>query len=101
MVYLPREPRCVGWAATIALPLLDAMDPSLARVPRRQPAASPATLPPRRLATFFLPNGMNMEHWLPEQTGEQFEIIANAGAAPALQGPAHAPAGPGAGQCPS
>ncbi len=67
-----------GLGATIALPLLDAMAPAVARAAQAvagNSAASPAGTP-RRLATFFLPNGMNMDHWLPSQTGEQFELPA-------------------------
>ncbi len=61
-----------GIGATIALPLLDAMAPSLARSAFADAGTSVAF--PRRMATFFLPNGMNMDQWLPRATGESFDL---------------------------
>src|SRR5687767_3052846 len=53
-----------GLGAAMALPLLDAMTPALAR----------AAAPVRRFQTFYVPNGMAMEHWLPKETGAAFEL---------------------------
>jgi len=62
-----------GIGVSIALPLLDAMAPAFSRAAQAVgPSASDA--PPRRLAAFFLPNGMNMENWRPAQSGEQWEV---------------------------
>ena len=61
-----------GIGATIALPLLDAMAPNLAR--SASAAGAPSAALPRRMATFFLPNGMNMDQWIPSSTGESFDL---------------------------
>jgi len=52
-----------GLGATIALPCLEAMLPSSAR------AAANAAQAPRRLALFFVPNGMHMPDWRPAEEG--------------------------------
>jgi hypothetical protein len=61
---LPRRTILRGLGATLALPLLDAMTPTLAR------AASPV----RRFQTFYVPNGMAMEYWSPKTEGTGFEL---------------------------
>src|SRR5262249_34321438 len=48
-----------GIGATVALPLLDAMLPAFSL--RGRAAAKPV----RRFQTFYVPNGMAMEHWSP------------------------------------
>src|SRR5688500_624706 len=48
----------------MSLPLLDAMTPAVAR----------AAAPVRRFQTFYVPNGMAMEYWLPKTTGADFEM---------------------------
>ena len=53
-----------GLGAAMSLPLLDAMTPALAR----------AAAPVRRFQTFYVPNGMAMEYWLPKTTGAGFEM---------------------------
>src|SRR5438132_2807988 len=57
-----------GMGATLALPFLDAMLPAFSR--RAIAAAKPA----HRFQTFYVPNGMAMEHWLPKGTGSAFEL---------------------------
>ena len=52
---LPRRTFLRGVGAALALPLLDAMTPALAR----------AAEPVRRLGWVYLPNGMAMESWTP------------------------------------
>jgi hypothetical protein len=51
-----------GLGAGVALPLLDAMTPALARA-----AETPA--PVRRFSTVYVPNGMSMDSWVPKTTG--------------------------------
>src|SRR5579862_4006993 len=62
---LPRRTVLRGMGATIALPVLEAMLPSRARA-----AAKPA----HRFQTFYVPNGMAMEHWSPKGEGAAFEL---------------------------
>jgi hypothetical protein len=56
-----------GLSATIALPLLDAMVPVAAR------GALVAKLP-RRMAFFYVPNGVHMQDWKPQAEGADFEL---------------------------
>ncbi len=54
----------------VALPLLDIMRP-------RQALAGPTIGPtgrPLRTAFFYVPNGMHMPDWLPQQQGAEFEL---------------------------
>jgi hypothetical protein len=57
-----------GLGASIALPLLDAMVPSVVS------AAAASAAPPLRMAMFFLPNGMNMDKFLPAEEGRGFSL---------------------------
>ena len=61
---LPRRTILRGLGATVALPFLDAM------LPRGRAAAKPA----HRFQTFYVPNGMAMEYWLPKGEGRAFEL---------------------------
>ena len=65
--HLPRRTFLRGIGATIALPMLDAMAPALAR------AASVAA-PPTRLAFSYVPNGIIMKDWTPAAAGKAFEF---------------------------
>src|SRR5881396_2681784 len=65
---LPRRTVLRGMGATLALPFLDAMLPAFSR--RAIAAAKPA----HRFQTFYVPNGMAMEYWLPKGTGSAFEL---------------------------
>ena len=65
---LPRRTVLRGLGATLALPFLDAMVPSLAR------RASAAARPVHRFQTFYVPNGMAMPHWTPKGAGTAFEL---------------------------
>jgi hypothetical protein len=56
-----------GLGTAVALPWLEAMTPALG-------LAAPAPKPPRRLAFFYVPNGVNMEHWRPNTVGSQFTL---------------------------
>jgi len=65
---LPRRTVLRGMGAALALPFLDAMLPASTR--RAIAAAKPAA----RFQTFYVPNGMAMEYWLPKGTGSAFEL---------------------------
>ena len=60
---LSRRTALKGAAATIALPMLNAMQPlsSLAST------AAATVAPPKRLAFMYIPNGVIMQHWFPQQ----------------------------------
>ena len=57
-----------GLGATLALPLLDAMVPSLTAL-QKTPAA-----PVTRFGVMYVPNGMVMEQWTPATEGAAFEL---------------------------
>jgi len=65
---LPRRTLLRGLGATLALPFLDAMVPAFSL--RGRAAARPV----HRFQTFYVPNGMAMEHWLPKGEGEAFAL---------------------------
>src|SRR5919201_4305497 len=65
---LPRRTVLRGLGATLALPFLDAMLPAFSV--RGRAAAKPI----HRFQTFYVPNGMAMEYWLPKGTGAQSEL---------------------------
>jgi hypothetical protein len=65
---IPRRTMLRGLGATLALPLLDAMVPSLTAL--QQTAAKPAT----RFGVMYVPNGMVMEQWTPVTEGASFEL---------------------------
>jgi hypothetical protein len=65
---LPRRTVLQGLGATVALPFLEAMLPAFSR--RGLAAAKPA----HRFQTFYVPNGMAMEYWLPKGEGSAFEL---------------------------
>ena len=65
---LPRRTVLQGLGATVALPFLEAMLPAFSR--RGLAAAKPA----HRFQTFYVPNGMAMEYWLPKGEGTAFEL---------------------------
>src|ERR1700674_3854856 len=66
---LPRRTVLRGLSATLALPFLEAMLPAFSR---RGLAA--AAKPAHRFQTFYVPNGMAMEYWLPKGEGTAFEL---------------------------
>src|SRR5689334_11384021 len=65
---LPRRTVLRGLGATLALPMLDAMVPAFSL--RARAAAAPV----HRFQTFYVPNGMAMEYWLPKAEGAAFEL---------------------------
>ena len=65
---LPRRTVLRGLGATIALPFLEAMLPAFSS------RARAATKPVHRFQTFYVPNGMAMQHWTPKGEGSAFEL---------------------------
>src|SRR5213596_1510251 len=65
---LPRRTVLRGLGATMALPFLEAMVPAFSR--RGLAAAGPV----HRFQTFYVPNGMAMEYWVPKGEGTAFEL---------------------------
>ncbi len=65
---LPRRTVLRGLGATLALPLLDAMLPSVTA--RARAAARPV----HRFQAFYVPNGMAMQHWTPTRKGAAFDL---------------------------
>ncbi|HRI87945.1 MAG TPA: DUF1552 domain-containing protein [Candidatus Hydrogenedentes bacterium] len=57
-----------GMGAALALPLLDAMAPSVAQAATRSRKA------PVRMACIYFPNGVWTESWIPKGTGADFEL---------------------------
>ena len=66
--HLPRRTFLRGVGATLALPLLDGMVPAF--LPLRLSAAAPV----KRLGIVYVPNGIVMEQWTPEATGNGFAM---------------------------
>jgi hypothetical protein len=66
MIGLSRRAVLKGIGTTLALPLFEAMRPSLAQ-------AGPAK-PPLRMAFFSVPNGVHMPDWMPKADGSEFEL---------------------------
>src|SRR5229473_779557 len=65
---LPRRTFLRGMGTTLALPLLDAMIPSMTAM-----AATPAR-PVRRLGFVYIPMGAHMPQWTPPGTGALGEL---------------------------
>ena len=66
--HVPRRTMLRGLGAAIALPLLDSMVPAATAL--RYTAAAPV----RRLGVVYVPNGMNLEKWVPATEGAGFEF---------------------------
>jgi hypothetical protein len=60
-----------GVGAAVALPLLDVMQPAFAEAATLDAAAGEL---PRRMAFFFVPNGVNVDHWKPRQDGYGYDL---------------------------
>lgn len=65
---LPRRTLLRGLGASVALPLLDAM------VPAGTALAKTAASPKTRLGFIYVPNGQALVNWIPEKTGNQFDL---------------------------
>src|SRR5208283_1772189 len=66
---ISRRTALKGLGATIALPLLEAMLPPVLGAEVSQPAA-------RRMAFFYVPNGVHVPDWTPTAEGADFELPA-------------------------
>ena len=77
---LPRRTFLRGVGATVALPLLDAMVPSMTAL------ANTAARPVRRLGFVYIPMGSNIALWTPPGEGKLSQLSPSLG-----------PLGPGAG----
>jgi hypothetical protein len=69
-LHLPRRAFLRGLGATVALPLLEAMLPSVSQ------AAPGAFGPPRRMVFVYMPNGMHMPDWTPKAAGTFSDLPA-------------------------
>ena len=65
---IPRRTVLRGLGASLALPLLDAMVPAFAA------RTNAATTPVIRFGVVYVPNGIMMQHWMPDRDGEGFEL---------------------------
>jgi hypothetical protein len=61
-----------GVGAALALPMLDAMGPSLGSVVRA--ANSTGEKLPKRMAFIYVPNGVTVPEWTPKTIGKDFEL---------------------------
>src|SRR5437016_1774214 len=69
--HIPRRTFLRGMGATIALPALEAMAPSLKALAALESGGEAVF--PKRMAFLYLPNGANMVDWTPKETGADFE----------------------------
>ena len=67
--HISRRTVLKGVGATIALPLIDAMNPAATAW-----AQTAAGAPPKRFAFVGFPHGAIMDRWSPPQTGAGFEM---------------------------
>jgi len=65
---LPRRTVLRGLGTALALPFLDAMVPAFSL------RGKAAVKPLHRFQTFYVPNGMAMEYWVPKGEGSAFEL---------------------------
>ncbi|HMC63713.1 MAG TPA: DUF1552 domain-containing protein [Gemmataceae bacterium] len=68
---LSRRTVLKGLGTAIALPWLEAMAPALS-------IAAPAAVrkPPTRMAFIYIPNGVNLDQWVPDKLGSDFDLPA-------------------------
>jgi hypothetical protein len=64
---ITRRTALKGLGISVALPLLEAMQPGLL-------FGAPAAAPPRRLAFLYVPNGILMPDWTPAEEGASFTL---------------------------
>ena len=72
---LPRRTFLRGMGATVALPLLDAMIPSMTASPRRPPS------PVRRLGFVYMPMGCDLPRWTPRRRRRADSALSHASVA--------------------
>ncbi len=66
--HLPRRTVLKGLGTALALPFLDSMVPALTALSKT------AAAPVKRFGVFYVPNGMSMPYWSPEQEGPLAEL---------------------------
>ena len=72
---LSRRTLLRGLGAMVSLPLLDAMMPTVTRAASLTNGAGAAAKGvARRMAFFFVPNGVNLAHWTPKQEGYGYDL---------------------------
>jgi hypothetical protein len=62
-----------GLGAAVALPMLDAMVPSLGSVVSAAASASPTGIP-KRMAFIYIPNGVTLPQWTPKEVGADYAL---------------------------
>ena len=70
---LPRRTFLKGLGTAVALPVLEAMAPSLAFASQAA-AATPGQGLPKRTLFVYIPNGANMADWTPKAVGTEYEM---------------------------
>lgn len=70
--HISRRTMLRGMGAIIGLPLLDAMEPL--NLVAGTVAGKAASKYPVRMATLYMPNGVNADAWLPKGTGSEWEL---------------------------
>lgn len=70
-IHLPRRTFLRGLGACIALPFLESMLPAKVCA-----AASGTHGPPKRMVFLYLPNGMDMKNWTPNNSGAGYNLPA-------------------------
>src|SRR5262245_9757175 len=71
--HIPRRTFLKGLGTSIALPIFESMVPPLQVLAGNTTAPSVAERP-LRMAFLYVPNGMNMADWKPEQTGTDYQL---------------------------
>ncbi|QGJ68536.1 Secreted protein containing DUF1552 [Planctomycetales bacterium 10988] len=67
---IPRRTLLKGLGASLALPWLEAMTPTICSAAQSKQLSEP----PRRIAYLFMPNGVRPDHWTPPGDGEKWEM---------------------------
>jgi hypothetical protein len=70
---LPRRTFLKGLGTTLSLPFLETLAPA-AKVFAGEANAGPSSVPPRRMAFIYVPNGANMPDWTPKAEGTNYEL---------------------------
>jgi hypothetical protein len=71
--HIPRRTFLKGLGTSIALPILESMVQPLQIIASNATAAS-VSHHPLRMAFLYVPNGMNMVDWQPQQTGADYQL---------------------------
>lgn len=70
--FLSRRSVLRGMGAALALPYLDIMSPAATWAKTLGPQQQ--ATPPLRMAFFFVPNGVNTQHWSPQREGYGYDL---------------------------